>query len=257
MTLEEMPVMFIGHGSPMNGVEDTTYSRAWGEVAKKIPLPKAVLCISAHWLTSSSTSVCSSKKPSTIHDFFGFPKELYDVRYPANGVPELAEKIQKKVKSAQVTLSTEWGLDHGAWIVLLRMYPTAKIPVLQLSVDYDAPLETHYRIGEELSALRSQGVLILGSGNVVHNLGAVNPTLKKPYEWATEFDSFVKDKIISHDESALINYDSEQSARLAHPTNDHYLPLLYSLGAAHKSKPKFFAEGFDFASVSMRSVLWE
>ena len=251
---DKMPVLFVGHGSPMNALEDNEFTRAWKRVAADIPRPKAILCISAHWL-KEGTAVTAMERPRTIHDFYGFPDPLNKIRYPAKGSPKLAKSVQEFVQTVAVDVDHEWGLDHGAWSVLRHMYPEADIPIVQLSLDYQLPLEKAFRVGKEVSPLRKKGVLIIASGNLVHNLMAMNPSIK-PYRWAIDFDGFVKDSLAKGAHHELIEYAKRPSARLAHPTNDHYLPLLYSLGAAANEKPEFFNEKITMASLSMRSVIF-
>jgi len=250
----EMPVLFIGHGSPMNAIEKNEFSSGWKEIAQAIPKPSSILCISAHWM-AEGTAATAMQAPKTIHDFYGFPPELYEQRYPAPGSPSLAKKLQSTIKTSKVSLDREWGLDHGTWSVLLQMYPRADIPAVQLSLNAYLSPEKHYEMGKELAPLREQGVLIIGSGNIVHNLMLMNPA-GAPFKWAEEFDKFAKNALEARDHSALINYDSEPSARLAVPTNEHYLPLLYAAGAAGKEKPRFFNEKLFYASLSMRCAAW-
>ncbi len=255
---ERMPVLFIGHGNPMNAITDTVYSRSWAELGKKLPAPKAILCISAHWLTNG-TAVNVNPQQSTIHDFGGFPDELFKVQYPAPGAPELARAVIKEVKSVKVQEDKEWGLDHGAWSVLKHLYPKANVPVFQMSIDYGKSPEYHYKLGKELSALRNRGVLILSSGNIVHNLGMVSwNEPNKKFDWAVEFDTLVKEQVLKNDPQPLINYQTKaRLAQLAHPTNDHYLPLMYTLGLRDpKDEVKFLTETIDMGSISMRSILF-
>ncbi len=253
-----LPVLFIGHGSPENAIEDNQFSRGWQQLAARLPRPKAILCISAHWLTEG-VGVTVKAQPKTIHDFYGFQKELYQIKYRAPGSPELAEEVKKRVKAAAVVLDDEWGFDHGCWVPLIRMFPDAAVPVIQLSMYPEAPAQTHYQIGRELSGLREEGVLIIGSGNLVHNLmlARMNDRIK-PYPWAVEFDEFVKRQLEQKQHGPLINYLEHKSAGLAHPTNDHYLPLLYVIGAAGKEeKPSFINESIWAASLSMRCVIFD
>jgi 4,5-DOPA dioxygenase extradiol len=255
---ELMPVVFVGHGNPMNAISANTFSRGWAEAAKKLPVPKAVLCISAHWLTNG-TSVAIAPKPKTIHDFGGFPDELYRVNYPAPGSPEFAELTAGTIVSTKVEKDAEWGLDHGAWSVLMHMYPRADVPVFQLSIDFGKPPSYHYQLGKELAALRKKGVLVMASGNVVHNLGRVSwDNSVKQYDWALEFDGIVKSSIETSDDAKLIHYDRlGRLAQMAHPTNDHYLPLMYTLGMRQQGeKHRFFNDAFDLGSISMRSVVF-
>lgn len=255
---EKMPVLFIGHGSPMNAIADNAYSRKWKEIGKELAAPKAILCISAHWLTRG-TSVTLSEHPKTIHDFGGFPEELFQQQYRAPGAPEFAKLTIEHVKSITIHEDYEWGLDHGAWSVLKNMYPKADIPVYQMSIDYYKPTEYHYNLGKELSFLREKGVLIVASGNVVHNLGMIQwDEDSKPYDWAIEFDEIVKKSIEQNDVKPLINYtDLGRIATLAHPTNDHYLPLMYALALRTRNDSfRFFNDSIDLSSLSMRSVIF-
>ena len=253
-----MPVLFVGHGNPMNAITENPYRAGWAEMAKKLPRPNAVLCVSAHWLTRG-TSVTMSEKPRTIHDFGGFPDALYDVQYPAPGSPAFAEATAKTVTSVEVKKDDEWGLDHGAWSVLMNMYPGADVPVFQMSIDFARPPSYHYSLAKELSSLREKGVLVVASGNVVHNLGKVSwdNSIKK-YDWAVEFDDLVRRAIESGHDDELISYERNRSlALLAHPTNDHYLPLMYAIGLRDKKDSfAFFNDGFDLGSISMRSVVF-
>ena len=248
-----MPLLFIGHGAPTNALENNQYTQAWKKIAASFPQPKAILCISAHWL-KEGTAITAMSKPKTIHDFYGFPPELYRVHYPASGFPKLAKFIQKQIKTVSVQLDQEWGLDHGTWSVLVHMYPPANLPVLQLSLDYELPLEKIFQLGKELAALRQQDVLIIGSGNLVHNLMTMKPD-GKPYPWAVQFDAFIKENILSGNYKKLIQYAQHPDALKAHPTNDHLLPLFYVLGAAGKDQPEFFCEKIEYGSVSMRCVV--
>ncbi|HQT44400.1 MAG TPA: 4,5-DOPA dioxygenase extradiol [Candidatus Micrarchaeota archaeon] len=247
-----MPVLFIGHGSPMNAIEDNEFSLSWKKIAAKFPKPDSVLCISAHWQTKGS-QVTAMEAPKTIHDFYGFPPELYEMQYPARGSPELAKIAKGMVKSAKVSLDNSWGLDHGAWSVLSRMYPKADMPVVQLSLDATLAPEGHLRIGTELKKLREEGVLILGSGNIVHNLMQMRLD-SPPFPWTVDFDSKVKTTLDKGDFAQLANYQSFQSARFAVPTNEHYLPLLYAAGASDGETPMYFSEAYSYSSLSMRCV---
>ncbi|MBV6511193.1 MAG: 4,5-DOPA dioxygenase extradiol [Ignavibacteriaceae bacterium] len=253
---KKMPVYFFGHGSPMNGIEDNEFSRGWREVGKSLDYPSAVLCISAHWLTHG-THVTAMNKPRTIHDFGGFPKALYEIQYPAPGYPELAEEVGKTITSVKVGMDHEWGLDHGCWVVVKEMFPDANIPVLQLSIDYNKPAEYHYKLAKELASLRKKGVLIMGSGNMVHNLRMIGWDMADSgFDWAEEMNQVFKKKIASREHSSLINYDSlNPAARLAIPTPDHYYPLLYSLGLQEeKEETEFFNDKAVMGSVTMTSV---
>lgn len=252
-----MPVLFIGHGSPMNAISDTTYSRSWSEMGKKLPAPKVILCISAHWLTTG-TSVAVTARPKTIHDFRGFPDELFKVQYPASGAPDMA-RLSAAMLQTKVTEDDHWGLDHGAWSILRYMYPAADVPVFQMSIAFNKPAAYHFELGQQLSALREKGVLIVASGNVVHNLGQIS--WNKPdqnYDWAIEFDELVKNSIEQNHPEPLIAFEKLGAlARQAHPSPDHYYPLMYSLGLRRKEDQfTFFNDSFDMGSISMRSVLF-
>jgi 4,5-DOPA dioxygenase extradiol len=253
------PVLFIGHGSPMNGIEDNEFSRTWAKLGKEIPKPKAVLVISAHWLTNG-THVTAMENPKTIHDFGGFPQALFDVNYPAKGSPELAEAASKLITSTKVELDHDWGLDHGTWTVVRHMYPNADIPVLQLSIDYKKPAQYHYDLAKQLKALRNNGVLIIGSGNMVHNLRMIAwDKLQEPefgFDWAIEMNTIFKDKIVNSDFQSLINYEKlGAAAKLAIPTPDHYYPLIYSIALQEKQDAiNFFNDKLVGGSLNMTSV---
>lgn len=253
----KMPVLFAGHGNPMNAIEDNEFSRTWEKMGNELSRPKAILCISAHWETRG-TFVTAMQKPQTIHDFGGFPEELFNVQYPASGDPTLASEIKTTIKKTDVGLNEDWGLDHGCWSVIKRMYPKADIPVLQLSLDYTKPAQWHYDLAKELAILRKKRVLIVGSGNMVHNLGMVNwRNLNGPgYDWAIEANEKFK-KLISDDKhSELINYNSLGTfAKLSIPSPDHWLPLLYALALKeNKEEISFFNDKTLAGSLSMTSV---
>ncbi len=254
-----MPVLFIGHGSPMNGIEDTEFSRRWTQMAKEIPTPKAVLVVSAHWFTKG-TKITAMDFPKTIHDFGGFPQELFDVQYPAPGNPVLAKETADLLLSAHVELDHDWGLDHGTWTVVRHMYPDAKIPVLQLSIDFTKGAQYHYDLAKELYELRKKGVLIIGSGNMVHNLRMVAwDRLNDPeyaYDWAIQMNSKFKELIQAGDHKPLINYNSlGKEAMLAIPTPEHYLPLMYTLGLkSGKDDVSIFNDKAVGGSLTMTSV---
>ncbi len=256
---EKMPVLFIGHGSPMNGIENNGFSRQWQNLGTSLETPKAVLVISAHWLTNG-THVTAMDHPKTIHDFGGFPQELFDVQYPAPGDSKLAKETKSLIQSTNVGLDHDWGLDHGAWTVVRHMYPQANIPVIQLSIDYSKPASYHYQLAKELAALRKKGVLIIGSGNMVHNLRMIDwknmNTDNYGYDWAIEMHELFKNKISDGDHQALINYDQlSKSAKLAIPTPDHYYPLMYILGLQEKNEdPVFFNDKLVAGSLNMTSV---
>ena len=256
---DRMPVLFVGHGNPMNAITDNAYSKSWAEIGKKMALPKAILCVSAHWLTRGETAVTMSNRPKTIHDFGGFPPELFKVDYPAPGAVDYAKLAISTVSSTKVHEDFKWGLDHGAWSVLKNMYPLANVPVFQMSIDYAQPPEYHYNLAKELATLRNNGVLIIASGNVVHNLGMVSwGDQGKQFDWAVEFDELVKKSIENNHPDDLINYQKlGRLATMAHPTNDHYLPLMYAIGLRHPTdKFEFFNTTFDLGSISMRSVIF-
>jgi 4,5-DOPA dioxygenase extradiol len=251
-----MPLLFVGHGNPMNAIEDNEFSNTWKTLPVTLPKPQAILCISAHWETRG-TFVTAMQKPKTIHDFWGFPQELFDVKYPANGNPALAKQVKDEVKSATVGLDETWGLDHGCWSVIKRMYPQADVPVIQLSIDYTKPAQYHYALAKELASLRNKGVLIIGSGNMVHNLGMVNwQNPNGGYDWADEMNATFKKLIESNNHKELINYASlGKAAALAIPTPEHYLPLLYILGLKEeKENVSFFNDKTMMGSLSMTSV---
>ena len=252
---EKQSVVFIGHGSPMNAILDNDFTKSLEAFARTLPNPRAILVISAHWLTKG-TFVLGSEKPRTIYDFYGFPEELYRLNYPAPGAPEVAREVQETVRKTPVQWDESWGLDHGTWTILQRMFPQADIPVFQLSIDYTKPPEFHYELANELATLRRKGVLIIGSGNIVHNLRRVDwrDMNAPPYDWAAEFDANVWEKLQEGDHQALIRYESlGAAAGLAVPTNDHYLPMIYIAALQEKNEEVLpIYEGFHHASVSMR-----
>lgn len=253
----KMPLLFIGHGSPMNGIEDNEFSASWKNLGKTLETPKAVLVISAHWLTRG-TQITAMAKPKTIHDFGGFPQELFDVQYPAPGLPALAKETVDMVKATKVELDHDWGLDHGSWSVVRQMYPDANIPVLQFSIDYTKGPQYHYELAKELSGLRNKGVLIIGSGNMVHNLRIMNwQTPDTGYDWAEEMNSKFKQLIVDGNHKPLVQYESlGQAARLAIPTPEHYIPLLYTLGLkGEKESLQIFNDKTMMGSISMTSLL--
>lgn len=258
---DKHPVLFIGHGSPMNGIEDNEFSRTWTKYGKEIPKPKAVLVISAHWLTKG-THITAMEHPKTIHDFGGFPQALFDVQYPAPGNPSLAEATSKLVTSTTVGLDHDWGLDHGTWSVVKHMYPDADIPVLQLSIDYNQPPQYHYDLAKQLKSLRNKGVLIIGSGNMVHNLRMISwekmQEANYGFDWAIEMNTIFKEKISKSDFQSLINYEKlGPAAKLAIPTPDHYYPLLYAMALQDdKDEISFFNDKMVGGSLNMTSVKW-
>lgn len=233
---QRIPALFIGHGSPMNAIEDNDFTKAWVELGKHIKRPEAILSVSAHWFTRG-TRITDAEKPKVVYDMYGFPEALYRVVYQPDGSPQLAQEAMSLISSS-IKTDNSWGIDHGTWSVLCRIYPEADIPVFQLSVDASAPAETQFKIGRELASLRDKGVMILGSGNVVHNLSQVDWDMDGGYAWATEFDGFIKDKITTGAYNDVLDYrKAGRSAELAFQTPDHFFPLLYVLGAsdAHDS----------------------
>ncbi|MFH1152618.1 MAG: 4,5-DOPA dioxygenase extradiol [Pseudomonadota bacterium] len=247
-----MPVLFIGHGNPMNAVQDNTFSESWKQIATTLPRPEAIVCISAHWETLK-TRVTAMDHPRTIHDFYGFPQELHAVRYPAPGFPGLARFLCTSITSQALVQDMEWGLDHGTWSVLVRLFPKADIPVVQLSLDVEKDPAMHLGLGQSLQFLRSRGVLIVCSGNCVHNLGAM-VWKDTAFDWATETDETIKDAILNDRIHQLVRYEALPHSSLAIPTSEHYLPMLYALGLKLKNEPvQFFAEQITLGSISMRS----
>jgi 4,5-DOPA dioxygenase extradiol len=253
----KMPLLFVGHGNPMNAIEDNEFSKKWRAMAEELPKPQAILCISAHWETRG-TFVTAMEKPKTIHDFGGFPQALFDVEYPAPGNSSLAKQVKSEIKKTETHLDEEWGLDHGCWSVIKQMYPKADVPTIQLSLDHTKPAQWHYDLAKELSSLRNKGVLIVGSGNMVHNLGMLNwrNLNSGGYDWAEEMNEKFKTLISSGNHKDLINYSSlGKSAALAIPSPEHYLPLLYTLGLKEeKEEISFFNDKTLAGSLSMTSV---
>lgn len=254
-----MPVLFVGHGSPMNAIEENEFVQGWRNLGKTLPYPKAILCVSAHWETRG-TYVTSMPKPRTIHDFGGFPKALYEVEYPAPGSPELANETKDTITKTSIGLDEKWGLDHGAWSVIRRLYPEADVPVIEMSLDYGQAPQYHFELGKDLAALRNKGVLIIGSGNMVHNLRLVAwDKMNEPdfgFDWAIGANDKFKALIESGDFKSLINYANlGREVQLAIPTPDHYLPLLYSLALKEKDEPiSFFNDKPVMGSLTMTSV---
>jgi 4,5-DOPA dioxygenase extradiol len=259
VTTDRMPVLFMGHGSPMNAIEENEFVAGFRNMGEGIPTPSAILCVSAHWETKG-TFVTAMAKPPTIHDFGGFPQALHDVQYPAPGSPSMAAEVKNTVKSTIVGLDDKWGLDHGAWSVIIHLFPKANIPILQLSIDYTQPAQYHYDLAKELSALRKKGVLIIGSGNMVHNLNMVAwNRMNEPnfgYDWAIEANEKMKTAILSGDHAPLINFKSQgQAFDLAIPTPEHYLPLLYAMALQEKDEtPTLFNDKAIGGSLTMTSV---
>lgn len=256
---DRMPVLFLGHGSPMNAIEENQFVQGFRNIATTLPKPNAIICISAHWYTNG-TFVTAMENPPTIHDFGGFPKELYDVQYPAKGSPDLAQETKQIITKASVALDTVWGLDHGAWSVIKHLYPNADVPVIQLSIDYSKPPQFHYELAKELDALRNKGVLIVGSGNIIHNLRMVDfANLDKDnygYDWAIEARTVLNNAIINNDIATLLNYQKTGTAiRNAIPTPEHFLPLLYTLGLKSKNEEiELFNDKLLGGSLSMTSL---
>ncbi len=254
--MQLMPTVFVGHGSPMNAIEDNSHVRGWRQLAIELPEPAAILAVSAHWYTEG-TRVMDNERPRTIHDFYGFPEQLYSIVYPAPGNRELAERT-KKILGDDAALDSSWGLDHGTWSVLKAMYPIADIPVFQVSVDRQAPAEKHLNLGKKLADLRSDGVLVLGSGNIVHNLGMIDFSRNDGYDWAYQFDNYISECLQHRDSEGIINYHSfGRSAALAVPTPDHFYPLLYVLGAAAETdKLHLYNQNCIMGSLSMTSYVF-
>jgi 4,5-DOPA dioxygenase extradiol len=249
-----LPAIFFGHGNPMNAVMDNIYTRAWQRIGEQIPRPKAILSISAHWFVPGS-AVTISTAPRTIHDFGGFPPELYQVQYPAPGDPDLARRVQRLLAPLPVALDNSWGIDHGTWSVLRHVYPEAEIPVVQLSIDESRPASFHFELGRKLAPLRDEGVLIAGSGNLVHNLHAYawGRHMPDPYDWAVRFEQEAKQMMLAAEYKPLIDYEKlGRDAMLSIPTPDHYLPLLYVVAARQPGEAITFpVEGVDGGSISM------
>lgn len=254
-----MPAVFFGHGSPMNAITRNAWTEAWRQIGAQLPKPRAILAISAHW-TTRGTAVTAMAQPRTIHDFGGFPRELYEVRYPAPGDAALAQRVQQLLAPLAVQADQDWGLDHGVWSVLVHAFPQADVPVVQLSMDATQPHAFHYELGKKLAPLRDEGVLIAGFGNIVHNLRAMRfHDATQPYDWAASFDTQVRQLIERREHAPLLRYeDMGDDARLSVPTPEHFQPLLYVLGAQQPGDvPRFAADGTDLASITMTSVLLE
>jgi 4,5-DOPA dioxygenase extradiol len=257
-----MPAVFIGHGSPMNAIEENSYTRSLKNLGREMPRPEAILVVSAHWLTKG-TYVCCVQKPETIHDFYGFPEELYRIEYPAQGSPAHA-KILSDISNGEVLCDLTWGLDHASWAVLRHIYPKADVPVFELSLDYfpgtfdEKPLRYHYELARKLANIREEGVLVLGSGNAVHNLRTIDfhNTNLPPYDWAKAFDEELRTALLSEDVEKLIDYRTMPGGDMAVPTLDHYLPMIYALGMKQPNESlEFVHEGFQNKSISMRSFI--
>jgi len=256
---QKMPVLFLGHGSPMNAIEENQFVNGFRNLAKTLPKPNAILCISAHWYINS-TKVTAMKMPPTIHDFGGFPRELYDVQYPALGSPELARETQHLLSPAEVELDQKWGLDHGAWSVIKHLYPQADVPVIELSIDNTKSPEYHFNLVKQLGSLRDKGILIIGSGNIIHNLGLVDwQNFNKDnfgFDWAIEAKETINQWILDGNNQPIIDYGKQiRAIQLAVPTPDHYLPLIYALGLKSKTdKIELFNDKMVAGSLSMTSL---
>lgn len=252
-----MPAIFFGHGNPMNALQSNSYTKGWAAIGKEIPRPKAILAVSAHWYFSE-TAVTAMPSPRTIHDFGGFPRELYEVEYPASGDPNLASRIQTLLEPIFVSSDERWGLDHGTWSVLCHVFPDADVPVVQLSIDETQPAVFHYEVGKRLAPLRDEGVLIIGSGNLVHNLHtyAWGRHAVEPYDWAARFEEQTRELLLAGDDGPLIAYETlGKDAMLSVPTPEHYLPLLYVIALRREGERVTFpVEGVDGGSVSMLTV---
>ena len=255
-----MPVLFVGHGNPMNAVLDNEWSRGFKALGRSLPTPRAILCVSAHWYVPG-TFLTGNHDPRTIHDFGGFPPELYEVEYPAPGDPALAHRVSEMLSPWSAVARSDWGIDHGTWTVLRHMWPSAEVPVVQLSIDGRAPAEAHLAMGRALAPLRDEGILVMGSGNLVHNLQSAFRQMRELHPqrepWATQFDDRVTSALEGNDSSKLVHACDDSVGRLAHPSVDHFLPVLYAAGAAgEKPSVEFPIEGFDLGSISMRAVLF-
>lgn len=256
---EKMPVLFLGHGSPMNAIEENEFVRGFREIGKTIPTPNAILCVSAHWFTKG-TKVTAMEMPKTIHDFGGFPQALFDVQYPAKGSPTLAQETKQLLLPTTVELDDKWGLDHGAWSVIKHLYPQANIPVIQLSIDYTKSAQYHYELAQKLNKLRQKGILIIGSGNIIHNLRVIDfANMHKDnygYDWAIEARETINTYLLDGNYQPLIDYTKQSKAfQLAIPTPEHYLPLIYCLGLQEKGENiSLFNDKLLAGSLSMTSV---
>lgn len=252
-----MPVIFFGHGSPMNALARNRYTETWRRLGESMPKPKAILAVSAHWYTRG-TAVTVMDRPRTIHDFGGFPQELFEVQYPARGDPKLAERVRELLAPVEIKLDEAWGLDHGTWSVLLHAFPGADVPVVQLSIDGTKPPDFHYELAKQLAPLRNEGVLIIGSGNVVHNLGRIQWTADaKPFDWAVRFNDKLRGHLAAHEHGPLIDYHAQgEDARMSVPTPDHYLPLLYVIALQNKDEAMSLpVDGIEHGSIGMLTAV--
>ncbi len=256
--MSRMPVLFVGHGSPMNAIEDNEYSRAWRKIGERMPRPEAIISISAHWYTHG-TRIMNDENPRTIYDMYRFPKELYQVTYDAAGAPAIANAA-KQLISRETKFDNTWGLDHGTWSVLVHIFPKRDVPVFQISIDVNAPAEDHYKIGKELSVLREKGVLIFGSGNIVHNLMLVDwHKANKGFDWAYDFDEYIYKNIMGKNHENILKFNELGTiAKLAVPTPDHFYPLLYALGASNENDTvSVYNKSCELGSLTMTSYIWE
>lgn len=253
---KKMPVLFVGHGNPMYGIEENDFTRGWKKAIENVPKPTAILVVSAHWQTRG-TRITAMPKPRVIHDFGGFPQALFEAQYDAKGNPELAREVAENLKQSLIELDEkDWGLDHGSWTILRHMYPNADVPVLQLSLDYTKPAAWHYEMAKQLSFLREKGVLIIGSGNMVHNLRRLDFGSRTVMEWANSANEIFKDLILAGEHDKLIRYENlGTEVALSIPTPEHYLPLLYSLALKTEDEPlEIFNDAIDLGAISMTSV---
>lgn len=252
----KMPVIFVGHGSPMNAIENNAFTAEWESLGKRLPRPKAILCVSAHWYTDK-TKTADNLEPRMIYDMYGFPQALYELKYPVKGSARLSNQIVDRLGDL-VTIDNRWGIDHGTWSVLCKMYPEADIPVVQVSVNYNAPAQTHFDIGRKLADLRNEGILIMGSGNIVHNLSLINWSMAGGYPWAQEFDDYIKMNILNRSYDDVVHYErAGKCAEQAFYTPDHFYPLLYVLGAADKTERiEVFNDVCSMGSMSMTGYLF-
>ncbi|MBI3896862.1 MAG: 4,5-DOPA dioxygenase extradiol [Gammaproteobacteria bacterium] len=250
-----MPAVFFGHGSPMNTLDDNRYTQAWRRLGQSLPRPQAVVVVSAHWYTRS-TAVTAMQTPRTIHDFYGFPQALFDFQYPAPGSPAIATRMRELLQPLNVPADQSWGLDHGSWSVLTHLFPAADVPIVQLSIVRTQPPAFHYELGQRLAPLRDEGILIVGSGDVVHNLSMMQFDGGVDYDWAIRFNDAVKDRLLQRDHAPLVDYTQlDREALLAVPTPEHYLPLLYVIGTQQPDDAVSFpVDGIDLASISMLTV---
>jgi 4,5-DOPA dioxygenase extradiol len=255
--MTRMPAIFFGHGNPLNALQTNSWTEGWSKLGREMPRPRAIVCVSAHWYLPG-TLVTAMENPRTIHDFGGFPRPLYEVQYPAPGAPELVQRLRTLLLPVNVEADTRWGLDHGTWSVLCHVFPQADIPIVQLSIDETQPAEFHYALGKQLAPLREEGILVMGSGNLVHNLhtyawGKHDP---EPFDWALRFEALARESITKREHAPLVGYEHlGRDAQLSAPTPDHYLPLLYVLGTQQADdEVRFPVEGIDGGSISMLTV---